>query len=103
MTNTLPIIHNIIAHPFFEEDSFEEQLNIIHSELTELFTNYKAVMFNHDSRFIIVSPSTKNQGYTQVTYLDAKMIPTCDVQCKTIEDILKELSGENLQILEIIE
>ena len=103
MTNTLPIIHNITAHPFREMDLFEEQLNTLHTELTELFTNCKAIMFNHDSRFIIVSPSVKMQGYTQVTYLDSKMIPTCDVQCETIADILKELSGAKLQVSEIIE
>jgi len=43
------------------------------------------------------------QGYTQVTYLDSKMIPTCDAQCDSIKEIIKELSGCKLQVLEILE
>ena len=101
--NTIITLHNITAHPFLEEDKFDEQLSIYKSELYSLLSqDYSCIALLHSFGILTITHSTKNNGW-QVTYFTKDMIANCDVQCESIEEIIKEIEMYKLQVLEIIE
>lgn len=100
---TLPAIHNVTAHPFFETEEFDKQLNLFYADLYSLFSkHYSGIALKHSYGFLTITPSAKQSGYMQVTHFSEDWIPNYDVQCKTVDAIIKEISGYNLRIIEII-
>lgn len=90
------------AEPF--SDEFCRQCDEYDAQLAKIVTENRAVLFSCAYGFYIVSPSAKQAGYTQVSFLDLQKIPTADSQYRNedIRGIIHRLSNDKLKVLEVI-